>query len=528
LCVFVCVFQEMTDDSSKDLHNTGERCHIQKHRGTVRYVGPVPPTDGLWYGVEWDTDRGKNDGMVHGKRYFQCKNMHGSFVRPAKLSFGVDAVTGFRNTYGNGQLNFDDKGIVLHEKTNHETVIDLVGFDKVALKQSDYESLKDADLSCANISHGGEDLQQNLEKVAPYLKSLNLRDNLFSTLTDVCLVAGGLTRLQNLNISGNRITDWKDLLSKDMFIFPVLNSIYINKMQINWNHVIIIAKTAPNLREIHACINEIQEIYHDPCLEKIETLNIQGNSISNWNHVLALSRLKNLKKLILNNNQLAEVLLPVNNGEVLFANLKSLSLCENLIAEWNSVNIMSKLPSLTELRFRDNPVTQGKTGFELRQELIARLSSIKILNGSEVAERERKTAEMAYIKLYSNDYYSSHRTNLYGQFIQDHPRYEQLANVHGLPEEEVHKTKSLKDNLVSLEFKCPECSSKPVTQKRVPATMTLQQLKGVLQRLYKVPTSKQKISYLDSKNNREIDLEDNMKQLNFYSITSGDVILLRW
>jgi len=93
---------------------------------------------------------------------------------------------------------------------------------------------------------------------------------------------------------------------------------------------------------------------------------------------------------------------------------------------------------------------------------------------------------------------------------------------------EVKVTKSLKDNLLNIEIKCPDCTSKPITQKKVPSTMTLQQLKGVLQRLYKVPTSKQKISYFDTKNSREIHLEDNMKQLTFYSIASGDIILLRW
>ena len=46
----------------------------------------------------------------------------------------------------------------------------------------------------------------------------------------------------------------------------------------------------------------------------------------------------------------------------------------------------------------------------------------------QITERERKTAEMAYIKSYSDSYYSSHRENTFGLFIHDHPRYQQLAN----------------------------------------------------------------------------------------------------
>lgn len=41
--------------------------------GTILYHGPVPPTKGVWYGIEWDDPtRGKHSG-VHDKtgvRYF--------------------------------------------------------------------------------------------------------------------------------------------------------------------------------------------------------------------------------------------------------------------------------------------------------------------------------------------------------------------------------------------------------------------------------------------------------------------------
>jgi len=514
---------DMSNTEGSGLHKPGERCHIQSFKGTIRYTGQVPPTEGLWYGVEWDTDRGKNDGMVHGHRYFQCKENHGSFVRPAKLSFGVDVNTSFRNSYGNDPLNtFEEKApIILHEKTARETVIDLVGFDKVAMRQSDYEKLKQADLSGTKISHSTDGT--GLHNIAPNLKSLNLRDNLLSSLGEIQKIAGNLKRLQILNISENILTDWTWDLSLNTF--QHLDSVYINKMQIKWTHVLKVVQMAPKLREIHACMNSIETIGYDPSLEDIEVLNLQGNYIAEWDSVLTLGRLKNLKKLILNQNQLTKVDIPTEGA---FVSLKSLSLCQNKITEWGSVNIVNKIPSVTEFRFRENPVCEGKTGFDLRQELIARLQHVKILNGSEITERERKTAEMAYIKSYSDSYYSSHRENTFGLFIHDHPRYQQLANVHGLPDEEIKKTKSLKDNLISLEIKCPDFPTKPITEKKVPSTMTLQQLKGVIQRLYKVPTSKQNICYLDTKNNREISLDDNMKQLNFYSIASGDVILLRW
>jgi tubulin-folding cofactor B len=70
----------------------------------VRYVGPVPEIplaalkgkslddyDGplpLWVGIELDEPTGKNDGSVGDKRYFDCLDKRGAFVKPEKVEVG--------------------------------------------------------------------------------------------------------------------------------------------------------------------------------------------------------------------------------------------------------------------------------------------------------------------------------------------------------------------------------------------------------------------------------------------------------
>lgn len=48
---------------------------------TVRFVGVTLFAPGKWIGIELDEPKGKNNGMIHGKAYFQCPENHGLMVR---------------------------------------------------------------------------------------------------------------------------------------------------------------------------------------------------------------------------------------------------------------------------------------------------------------------------------------------------------------------------------------------------------------------------------------------------------------
>ena len=52
----------------------------------IKYIGPVHFADGVWLGVEFRHESGKNDGTVNGRRYFTCAPNHGLMVRPNRVS----------------------------------------------------------------------------------------------------------------------------------------------------------------------------------------------------------------------------------------------------------------------------------------------------------------------------------------------------------------------------------------------------------------------------------------------------------
>ena len=45
--------------------------------GVVAYIGPTDFAPGVWVGIILDEAKGKNNGSVQGKSYFECAEKHG-------------------------------------------------------------------------------------------------------------------------------------------------------------------------------------------------------------------------------------------------------------------------------------------------------------------------------------------------------------------------------------------------------------------------------------------------------------------
>ncbi|KAK4491131.1 hypothetical protein RD792_001855, partial [Penstemon davidsonii] len=69
----------------------GDRCQVEpgEKRGVVKFVGLAETlAPGYWVGVQYDEPLGKHNGMVKGKRYFECPPLCGGIVRPDKVKVG--------------------------------------------------------------------------------------------------------------------------------------------------------------------------------------------------------------------------------------------------------------------------------------------------------------------------------------------------------------------------------------------------------------------------------------------------------
>ncbi|CAF3499069.1 unnamed protein product [Rotaria socialis] len=68
---------------SRVIVNTGHS--IFNKPGTIRFMGEICISTGIWYGIELDEAVGKNNGSLNGHFYFECPNQHGAFVRRHKI-----------------------------------------------------------------------------------------------------------------------------------------------------------------------------------------------------------------------------------------------------------------------------------------------------------------------------------------------------------------------------------------------------------------------------------------------------------
>ncbi|XP_027750002.1 centrosome-associated protein 350 isoform X11 [Empidonax traillii] len=99
---------EETDSLSN--FNIGDRVLVSKVQpGTLRFKGLTKFAKGFWAGVELDKPEGNNNGTYDGVKYFDCKEKHGIFAPPQKISHITESVDSQLDTSKDEDSFFDDR-----------------------------------------------------------------------------------------------------------------------------------------------------------------------------------------------------------------------------------------------------------------------------------------------------------------------------------------------------------------------------------------------------------------------------------
>uniref|UniRef100_A0A8D0HNV8 Tubulin-specific chaperone E n=1 Tax=Sphenodon punctatus TaxID=8508 RepID=A0A8D0HNV8_SPHPU len=414
----------MTSDIPSEA--VGRRILCDGDYATVRYVGAVPPTTGLWLGVEWDNPhRGKHNGNHEGTQYFSCRHpTGGSFIRPSKANFGIDFLTALKTHYGlNDEQDAECKkegSLVIGRKT-----VELVGFDSIKEKQKQLNKLIDISVRECAVSHAGP--KEEIKRTCPNIMQMDLSKNLLSSWEKVIDIAYQTENLEILNLSENKMK-FPSAPASAFTVFCKLRVLALNLTGVTWTEV------------MHFTLH----------------------------FIVPFNVLQTLKILDLSNNQLIE------NQLYQIAFLPSFQFCNSspFLFQWSSIYELDKLQRLQSLMCKNNPLMDTEKNSEtLRQLIIAKIDQLTFLDKSEIFPEERKGAELDYRKTFGLDWRAAggnqnpDKNKPNNEFLAAHPRYQLLCLKYGAPEDgELKKQQpfSLKNQLLKRYVQGPDSSAKKI------------------------------------------------------------------
>lgn len=89
--------------------NIGDRVLVSKVQpGTLRFKGLTKFAKGFWAGVELDKPEGNNNGTYDDIKYFDCREKHGIFAPPQKISHITESVDSHLDTNKDDEDSFFD------------------------------------------------------------------------------------------------------------------------------------------------------------------------------------------------------------------------------------------------------------------------------------------------------------------------------------------------------------------------------------------------------------------------------------
>jgi tubulin-specific chaperone E len=370
-----------------------------------------------WTGIEWDEwGQGLNDGSVtlpSGERviYFvgptprMSKSPPGvpefkcSFVKQTKLEAEMQRAT----FVGRLQERYDPtaiggerlaasvargKDVVIAGEVGtamgSQRPIELVGVNKLRIQQT-LETIEKISLAQCQIASLGLTSPGDLTRLAPRIVELDLSFNLLNSWDSIFAFLEELPLLETLILTGNRLVyDEANAPTEngELKQYPQVKVLVVNQTMIPWGQLTTIARHHfPQLTELHVASNEIRDAdfatadTHDltaagSWVRSLQVLDLSDNALGSWKAIEShIGRLcSNIKQLVVNGNQVSTLVIPSSTTETpkVFQQLVSLSLNDNLIDSWTSIDALNSYRSLDTFRFMRNPLVAQMGAGETR------------------------------------------------------------------------------------------------------------------------------------------------------------------
>lgn len=450
-------------------------------------------------GVEWDDPfRGRHDGQVFGRRLFHCEgpakgtSKGASLVKPQSLLRSVSLDRAFASRYGGDWAAEGDDALSIPTTKGAGRGVEVKAPGSQAGPEGVY--LPDA---CIGIAGDANALFQ----AAGSAIALDLAGNPLVDWEEVIKAARAMPKLESLNLSHCLLPP--QCISSSDDAFCGLTELALNSCAapVTWSGLAELARGLPALERLHLRNNQLcgpneAEMGALSNLANIRLLDLEGNCLREWDiDVKPLGRvLTRLRRLHLGRNGLQGVEFREKEE---FPSLEVLLLRGNSISSWRTIDALGSYPRLREVRLTDNPVASTPSE---RHQVVARVPHLEVLNASEVTERERRDAELRYLRRVLEEYTpEGDPESIPSSAKEEHPRLEVLLQKHGERAREglgTNKGQQAGSGKVEVDIKCIAASAgekREAKRKALPSSATVGKLKLLCQGLFGIDPANQRV-----------------------------------
>ncbi|XP_028277323.1 tubulin-specific chaperone cofactor E-like protein isoform X2 [Parambassis ranga] len=346
-----------------------------------------------------------------------------------------------------------------------------------------------------------------------HIVEVDLSFNQLNDWGEICTIVSNIPHLDFLNLSMNPLSS-VELEPSMAEVFFRVRHLILNNTHISWDSVHTLTQHTPELEELFLCMNGYNAVSASQMsCTSLRLLQLTDNQLQEWGEVRKLGLLyPSLSTLVLANNRVESVGDSKETLEGLFPNLHSINLNNSGLSKWEDIEHLNLFPKLEKVTTQGIPLLQPYSQQERRSLLLARLPSVRVLNGSEVSDGEREDAERFFIRYYQ-DCPEQERPERYHILVSKYGQLAPLAEIDLTP----------RGTTVDVRW------GDRVEAVSLRLEQTVGDLKKQLRALLHLPTNGIRLFYI----NREMcsvlgpeELKCGCRALHSYSIRDGDEILV--
>ncbi|XP_052804256.1 tubulin-specific chaperone cofactor E-like protein [Mya arenaria] len=343
------------------------------------------------------------------------------------------------------------------------------------------------------------------------VRELDLTKNLVTDWCEVFKILDVIPSLQFLNLTSNSLTHTSLPSNCREKTYPHIQTLALNKTGITWMEVAAVLPCFPSLSELHLSMNQFTHVdlprnFTHPSVSK---LFMNNTNLRDWHDISKLGiAFPNLVSMTIIDSDVDH--LPDEEVYKEFSKLSVLNISKANLTSWDEIDNFRRFPQLSSLRITGVPFLEDQEPKARRQQLIARLPNIDMLNGSKVTAMEKEDAERAFIRIFMDS--------------ENQPaRYRELEAVYGKLDPLVDVDLSVSDSvrlLVKFEDKAEYMDIK--------LYQTVLQFKKLLQNFTGLPCNETHVDYIEMLDGQQIhgatDMRLSHKTLVTYNFNPGDEI----